>query len=405
VIRAIASYAGKPVDLLRDGQKAIAYGLTESRRFTICPPGKLPLHSRRFSLVDVPDLQLIPEIVPGLSSIWMGAAPVPEIFLRALNGLARLVRMGLLPGLVPLASIFNFAINHFRWGEHRGGMYVKLSGRDEGGKQAVWSWHLLAEGSDGPLIPSMAIAIIIRKALEGIRLAPGARAATEALELEDYSILFAGKTIHTGIRNDIDNPRLPLYRQLLGDAWDRLAPPVRSLHDLATSKHLKGIASVERGQGLLASIAARIFGFPKAGSNIQVEVNLERSGQTEIWTRNFAGKRFSSRQSLGEGNSRYLIDEHFGPFSVGMAVVEENGGLHYIVRRGQFLGLPLPAFLAPGGLAFEHTENGRFHFHAEISHPWLGLIVRYRGWFDELQAMEGFGAFDEAASKKSASAS
>jgi hypothetical protein len=88
-----------------------------------------------------------------------------------------------------------------------------------------------------------------------------------------------------------------------------------------------------------------------------------------------------------------------------MAVVEENGGLHYIVRRGQFLGLPLPAFLAPGGQAFEHTENGRFHFHAEISHPWLGLIVRYRGWLDELQAIEGFGAFDEAASKKSASAS
>ena len=44
-----------------------AYGLTESRRFTIAPPGRLPLGSRRFSLVDAPDLQVLPAAVARLA--------------------------------------------------------------------------------------------------------------------------------------------------------------------------------------------------------------------------------------------------------------------------------------------------------------------------------------------------
>src|ERR1044072_476558 len=46
VVRAIASYCGNPVTLVRDGRRTVAYGLTESLRFTIAPPGRLPLGSR-----------------------------------------------------------------------------------------------------------------------------------------------------------------------------------------------------------------------------------------------------------------------------------------------------------------------------------------------------------------------
>src|SRR5262249_17406897 len=55
VIRSIASYCGKPFALLRDGRASIGYGLTETRRFTIAPPGVVPLGNRHFSLVDAPD--------------------------------------------------------------------------------------------------------------------------------------------------------------------------------------------------------------------------------------------------------------------------------------------------------------------------------------------------------------
>jgi saccharopine dehydrogenase-like protein len=97
VIRAIASYAGKPVRLTRGARPAVGYALIETRRYTICPPGHVPLRNIRFSLVDVPDLQALPQLWPDLRAVWMGAGPVPEILHRALNGLARLVRLRVLP--------------------------------------------------------------------------------------------------------------------------------------------------------------------------------------------------------------------------------------------------------------------------------------------------------------------
>jgi len=52
----------------------------------------------------------------------------------------------------------------------------------------------------------------------------------------------------------------------------------------------------------------------------------------------------------------------------------------HAVSTWNFLGLPLPRFLAPRIAACESAEDGRFNFHVEISHPLTGLIVRYRGW-------------------------
>ena len=104
VVRAIASYAGRPIAIVRDGQATVGYALIETRRYTIAPPGCLPLHPIRFSLVDVPDLQVLLGLWPGLRSVWIGAGPVPEIWHRALNALAWAVRLRLLPSLLPLAG-------------------------------------------------------------------------------------------------------------------------------------------------------------------------------------------------------------------------------------------------------------------------------------------------------------
>lgn len=88
VVRAIASYAGRDVPMLRDGHAGSGNALTESCRYTIAPPGYLPLRNIRFSLVDVPDLQVLPALWPELRSVWFGAGPVPELLHRGLNLLA-----------------------------------------------------------------------------------------------------------------------------------------------------------------------------------------------------------------------------------------------------------------------------------------------------------------------------
>jgi hypothetical protein len=80
----------------------------------------------------VPDQQVLPDLWPEVQSIWIGAGPVPEILHRMLNGLAWLVRFKIIPSLVPFAPLFDFVINHVRWGEDRGGMFVEIAGMQDG---------------------------------------------------------------------------------------------------------------------------------------------------------------------------------------------------------------------------------------------------------------------------------
>ncbi len=381
VIRAIASYGGKPVSLMRDGRKATAYALIDSRRYTIGPPGRLPLHSIRFSLVDVPDLQVLPELWPGLCSVWMGAGPVPDILHRALSALAWLVRLKLLPSLSPFAGLMYRTINVLSWGEHRGGMFVTVAGEGRGGERIERSWHLLAEGEDGPFIPSMAAEAIIRRCLADRPPAAGARAAATDLELADYEPLFAHRRISTGRRQSSPaDDRAPLYRRLLGDAWSSLPAPLQAMHDLDSELAAEGRAEVERGNGWLARMVAFIVGFPHAGKDIPVKVSFRVEDGREHWQRNFAGRSFRNVQEQGRGRFERLLCERFGPLNVGMALVCEAGRMRLVVRRWSLFGIPMPLALAPRGDAYEFAEDGRFHFHVEIGHPHTGLIVRYHGW-------------------------
>ncbi len=92
------------------------------------------------------------------------------------------------------------------------------------------------------------------------------------------------------------------------------------------------------------------------------------------------GHAFSSVQEQGRGRFERLLCERFGPLNFGMALVLEAGRMRLVVRRWSVFGIPLPLALAPRGNAYEFAQDGRFHFHVEIGHPFTGLIVGYRGW-------------------------
>jgi hypothetical protein len=381
VIRAIASYAGQPVKVVRDGRRTARYALIETKRYTIAPPGCLPLHPLRFSLVDVPDLQVLPELWPSLRSVWLGAGPVPEIWHRALNALAWAVRLKLLPSLRSLAGLMHGTMNRLSFGEHRGGMFVAVDGIGVDGNRLERSWHLLAEGEDGPLIPSMAAQAIIRRCLAGRLPAPGARAAAQDLELADYEALFERRRIVTGCwqTGPVSDPS-PLYRRMLGEAWNLLPPPLQAMHEVNRTLIADGAATIERGPGLLARLVARLIGFPQAGRDLPATVTFRVEGGREHWRRIIGKSSFTSVQEQGRGRFDRLLCERFGPFNFGLALVLENARLWLVVRRWSFLGLPMPAAWAPRGKAYEFAEHGRFNFDIEIAHSLLGLIVRYRGW-------------------------
>jgi len=380
VIRAIAGYAGQAASMWRDGLAAIGHPLTEQMRYTIAPPGRLPLRSTLFSLVDVPDLRALAELWPDVRTVWMGAGPVPEVLHRVLIALAWLVRVGILRTLSPLAPLMKAATDRLRWGEHRGGMFVEVEGAGPDGASVKRSWHLLAEGDDGPLIPSMAAEALIRRALAGRPPSTGARAAVRELELEDYERLFAHRALFTGVRDDAPAAVPCLYAQILGGAWDRLPAKIRAMHDFGDVAVAEGRGSVERGRGVLARLVGLVMGFPKASADTPVRVRFTVTKGVETWTRRFGEDSFSSRQFAGGGRSDRLVCERFGPLTFAMALVVEGDRLSLDLRRWSLFGVSMPMSLCPRCEAYEVVEAGRFRFHVELSHPWMGPIIRYRGW-------------------------
>jgi hypothetical protein len=379
VLRAVLGYAGEPVTLKRSGQPATGRGLAETRRYTDAPPGALPLHNTLFSLVDVPDLRAIPAAMPQIQTLWMGAGPLPEPLHRLLITLARLRARGLLPNLAPLAPLAHLVLNTLKYGDHRGGMFVEAQGTANG-QPVTRMWHMLAEGDDGPLIPSMAIAALARQTRAGSPPSPGARPATDALTLADYDALFATRAITTGWR---DAPTGPLYRQTLGPAFATLPATLQALHQPGKRAQWAGRATVTRSPGRLANLVARLFSFPEQGADIPVTVTfLTDATGVETWGRNFAGRLMVSTQEPGRGRNAHLITERFGPFAFGLAMVTQGPKLRVIPRRWTLFGLPLPRALMPRGDSYETEQADKFRFHVEIALPLIGPVVTYDGWLD-----------------------
>ncbi|MEZ5972694.1 MAG: DUF4166 domain-containing protein [Hyphomonadaceae bacterium] len=377
VIRAIAGYAGQPVAYLGRAAKTVGRPFTQQRRYTIAPPGRLPLRSTMFSLVDVPDLRALSALWPESRRVWMGAGPAPEILHRALIFCAWLVEFGIVGTLKPLAPLMQWATDRLRWGEHRGGMFVEVKGANREGVSQTRSWHLLAEGADGPLIPSMAVQAIVLKHMANAPPRSGARVCVDDIELEDYERLFSGRTIHTGTRETPRKSAL-LYERVLGSAWNELPPAIRDMHN--GSPAAEGRARVDRGASPLAWLAGAVMSFPPAAVDAPVRVTFVQTPTGEVWRRTFGRHSFQSHQYDGRGKAERLLIERFGVLAFAMAVVVEDRCVRLVPRRWSAFGIPLPMWLAPRSNAYEIEQNGVFRFFVEISHPLTGLIVRYSGW-------------------------
>ena len=133
-----------------------------------------------------------------------------------------------------------------------------------------------------------------------------------------------------------------------------------------------------RGRGLLARVAAWLLGFPAAGDDVPLTITKTRTPTGEIWERNFAGRRFRSFLAPSDRAQHYR--ERFGPFTYEQELPVEDGVLHFPVRRGWFLGIPLPSLLLPRSCSREFAADGAFHFDVGLYAPLTGgLIVRYQG--------------------------
>ena len=160
----------------------------------------------------------------------------------------------------------------------------------------------------------------------------------------------------------------------------KLPRKIRDMHSVVSTLTAEGQADVDRGVNLLSRIIGWLFKFPQPGRNLPVKVQFNSEGRRETWVRHFGTRSFSSRQTEGAGRSDKLVEEKFGAFTFGLALVASQERLSFVVRRWNFLGLPMPMAWAPFGNSFEFVADGRFNFHIEIYVPLVWLIVRYRGF-------------------------
>lgn len=172
------------------------------------------------------------------------------------------------------------------------------------------------------------------------------------------------------------NAMTSLYQSILGGRFDALPPAVRELHSHESSVIYRGRGSVERGTGLLSRLVGVLMRFPPATPDSAMSVDFDIRDGVEIWTREFAGHRFSSALS----RNGVWLQESFG--LVGIRFVLDTGpsGLEMIPVRWAMLGVPLPKWLWPQVVAREHEADGRFHYFVEAAMPFAGFVVRYKGW-------------------------
>ena len=168
-----------------------------------------------------------------------------------------------------------------------------------------------------------------------------------------------------------------LFAQLLGAAFDTLAPSVRELHLRAGVQVWRGEVEVERGHGLLAVLCIHATRLPPSGHG-PLAVEIVADDGRERWTRHIGGHAMRSHLWAEDG----LLSERLGLVTFGFRLHARDGAIEWRVERVRVLGLPLPArWFAEIG-AREYEDDGRYHFDVRAALPLAGPLLRYRGRLD-----------------------
>jgi hypothetical protein len=125
-----------------------------------------------------------------------------------------------------------------------------------------------------------------------------------------------------------------LYRQLLKDDFERLAPALRRLHETNANVRARGVVSIRHQNRWLA----RLAGFPKQGDKIPLDLAVECGSDTETWTRRFDGLMRRSVQSCAGG----LMIEQLGPLRLQMRIYADGEDLRLESTSAKWLKLPAP---------------------------------------------------------------
>lgn len=378
VMAAILEQVGRP---LPGSQERAWIG---SERIGINPPAG-PALSRLASPISAPDPSLTPGHF-GAADVRFRAGLELGIMHRGLEMIAHAVRLGLLPRARLLLRPAHFGARLLEpFGTDVGAMRVLVRGQTAGGRALERTWTLVARSGDGPHVPAIPGRALATKLIRG-EIRPGARACLHDLTLSECETAAPERALSF---HKTERDFVPLFQNVLGDAWGGLPEEIRRLHRCFGVTRWRGEAEVTRGRNAAARTIAALFRFPPEARRTPVSVQLRREDLREVWIRDFGAHRFRSRLKA-DGNCKGRLWERFGPFSFAIQLDAGPGALRYPVVAGRFLGIPLPGAILPRSDTSETVDaEGRVTFDVALSLPLVGRIVRYRGWLIADQPMRG----------------
>lgn len=179
-IQAILTYCGKPLPSAGEP----VFGWSGTWRHTY----PAPVGERLMSPCDVPDLALFPQRYSGTPHVRFGAGLELHLLHRGMNVMAALARVGLINNWTRYTRWLKAASDWFlNWGSDVGGMHLRVDGLHADGTSRSRLWHLLAIRGDGPYVPTLAAAALVRRFLEGTLPQRGAMPCVGLLTLDDFA--------------------------------------------------------------------------------------------------------------------------------------------------------------------------------------------------------------------------
>lgn len=365
VVASILSQVGLPLTLWRGGKWRLQTCWAEKKAYTFANGQK-----RQAKTIGAPDLAMFPTHFKAGSVIFRAGLELGILNL-AVQIIASMNRLfGRPPPLWLLRLCHRIAVPTKAFGTDAGGMIVDVIGPSKGNIYRN-RWQLWATDGDGPYIPTITARAILAKHSQ---IPNGARACLSDISLDDLRSAFSDLAVS---EKSVQTEYKTLFQNVLGDDFTNLPSQVRHLHSIVDFASFAGKATVTRGENWRSKLVATLFGFPNTGAEIPVQVEMTCQETREIWRRAFDGKSFYSILTPSKSGH---FNERFGPFRFEMELPVINAALHMPVRRGWFLGIPMPKFLLPTSETQEFEENGLFHFDVSLSAPLCGLLVRYQGW-------------------------
>lgn len=169
-----------------------------------------------------------------------------------------------------------------------------------------------------------------------------------------------------------------LFRRLIGEKFEGLAPPLRAIHGGEGLRTYAGLCRIDRGRGLISRLCGAVASLPAAGDAVPLRVSIESDGRGETWIRDFDGRKMRSTLR-GRGG---LLEERLGPTVFLFALSARGDAIDWRLMGVRSLGIALPLAWFDKVSASESLEGGRYRFDVRAELPLAGLLVHYRGTLD-----------------------